>query len=265
MSASPRSKAIGALVLLGLLGAMCAAILVSGSTPATATEHSLPASKSAVAIDRLIELSTAANDDDGTLGSSTTGWVDVLSTQIKTSQQKDLLFDAALQCGLLTDTTVASKGGEKSTSTARASMAVRILLDKGTPAARIAEPTESQDATDATVPGVVYCDRLQKLEGTFGGYDCTADLTTGEVTCAEEESLRLLLQTMNANAFNFAADDVGSGIHTVTVQAKADASAIVDEGDGTDGSLAGAEAFAGAGSLVVEEVRLVKGAQIVEP
>jgi hypothetical protein len=50
-------------------------------------------------------------------------------------------------------------------------------------------------------------------------------------------------------------------VHTVTVQAKADAAVNFDD-DASGGALAGAEAFAGAGSLFVEEVRLVKGEDI---
>ena len=48
----------------------------------------------------------------------------------------------------------------------------------------------------------------------------------------------------------------------MVVQARAQASVNFDD-DASGGALAGAEAFAGAGSLIVEEVRLVKDVQIV--
>ena len=186
-----------------------------------------------------------------------TGWVDVLETTIKTSSQKDLVFDVALQCGIVTDTTVKSSGGTQSAATARANIAVRVLVD-GDPA----EPDNSIDATKENAEGVVFCDRLQTLAAKFAGLNCTADLTTGVVTCTDPEELQLILRTLNANAFNFAKDDVGVGVHSIVVQARAQASVNFDD-DASGGALAGAEAFAGAGSLLVEEVRLVKGVQIV--
>jgi hypothetical protein len=232
-----------------------ASALVLGTIVATlagapaASGEGLPSAKAAVAISELINLSAA--DTDGTPQS--TGWVNVLSTQIKTSSQKDLVFDAALQCGIVTDTTVKSSGGAVSASTARANIAVRVLVD-GVPA----QPDQSIDATKETAEGVVYCDRIQTLAAKFAGLDCTTDLATGAVTCATEEELQLILRTLNAHSFNFAKSDVGTGVHDIVVQAKASANVNFD-----DGNMAGAEAFAGAGSLSVEEVRLVKGTEIV--
>jgi hypothetical protein len=229
------------------LGAIVATLV---SAPAASAE-ALPSAKAAVAINELIDLSAADNNSDA--NPKSTGWVNVLSTQIKTSSQKDLVFDAALQCGIVTDTTVKSSGGATSASTARANIAVRVLVD-GVPA----EPDQSIDATKETAAGVVYCDRIQTLAAKFAGLDCTTDLATGAITCATEEELQLILRTLNAHSFNFAKTDVGTGVHDIVVQAKASADVNFD-----DGNLAGAEAFAGAGSLSVEEVRLVKGAEIV--
>jgi hypothetical protein len=247
------SRAAIVAALLGLILAAALAIVLSGSRDAVA-QSSLPAAKASVAIDELISLSQASSGPPNQSGS--TGWVDVLQTRIKTSSQKDLVFDVAMQCGIVTDTTVKSVGGQQSSATARGTMSVRVLVD-GVPA----EPDNSIDANKATAPGVVYCDRIQTLAAKFAGLNCTADPVTGVVTCTDPEELRLLLRTLNANAFNFAKDDVGVGTHTVTVQAKADAAVNFDD-DASGGALAGAEAFAGAGSLFVEEVRLVKGEDI---
>jgi len=125
-----------------------------------------------------------------------------------------------------------------------------------------AEPDGSIDALGDEADGVVYCDRIQTLAAKFAGLNCTADATTGVVTCTDPEELRLLLRTLNANAFNFAMTDVGVGVHDIVVQAKAAASVNFDD-DASGGALAGAEAFAGAGSMIVEEVRLQKDAVIV--
>jgi hypothetical protein len=215
-----------------------------------------PSAKAAVAIKELIDLSQTADGPPNDSGD--TDWQDVLTTTIKTSSQKDLVFDVALQCGIVTDTTVKSGGGTQSSATARGTIAVRVLVD-GDPA----EPDNSIDANNATfAEGVVYCDRIQTLSAKFAGLSCTADLVTGAVTCKNPEELQLILRTLNANAFNFAKSDVGVGVHQIVVQARALAAVNFDD-DASGGALAGAEAFAGAGSLLVEEVRLVKDAQIV--
>src|SRR5262245_56771302 len=111
-----------ALVILGL-----SAALVISIDRTTVSAQSLPSSKAAIAIDELIDLSQTASWPPTDAGD--TGWKDVLLTQIKTSSQKDLTFDVALQCGIVTDTTVKSSGGNQSASTARGTIAVRVLVD----------------------------------------------------------------------------------------------------------------------------------------
>lgn len=235
-----------------------AVVAFAGLSRWTSVEaEGFPSSKAAVAIDELIALSQTASGAAPTPDSGTTGWVDVLSTQIKTSSQKDLVFDVALQCGIVTDTTVRSMNGDKSSATARANIAVRVLVDD-----EPAQPDNSLDAAGDEADGVVYCDRIQTLAAKFSGLNCTADLVTGAVTCLDPEELQLILKTMNASSFNFAKTDVGVGVHTVKVQAKAEAAVnFADDESGL--ALAGAEAFAGAGSMIVEEVRLVKDANII--
>ena len=248
-----RTVTVGAVALAGV--AMVAGFALSNAFNRVEAQ-SLPSSKAAVAIDSLIDLSQVNNGPPNSAGD--TDWVDVLETQIKTSSQKDLVFDVALQCGIVTDTTVKSSGGTQSAATARANIAVRVLVD-----GFAAEPQNSIDANGAEAAGVVYCDRIQTLAAKFAGLNCTANLTTGAVTCTDPEELQLILRTLNANAFNFAKSDVGVGVHTVTVQARAQASVNFDD-DTSGGALAGAEAFTGAGSMLVEEVHLVKGANIID-
>lgn len=233
-----------------LVAALAAAVAVP--TMATAGDGSIPASKATVAIDNVIALSQAANGTAPTGESGDTGWVDVLSSQIKTSSQKDLLFDVSMQCGIVTDTTVKSSGGQASSATSRGTIAVQVLVD-GEPAL----PSGSIDANGNAAEGVVFCDRIQTLTAKFAGLNCTADALTGAVTCTDPEELRLLLRSLNANAFNFAATDVGVGVHDVVVQARAQANVNFDD-DESGASLAGAEAFLGAGALIVEESRLLK-------
>ena len=198
-----------------------------------------------------------------------TKWTPINVATIRTANQKDLVFDAALQCGLLTDTTVSSKGGNKNVANAVASIRVRIRIDVSDGTTRYAMPSSDLDGTsilapvdDADPPGITYCERLQQLEAQFGGWDCTADLDTGAVTCEEEESVRLLLRTLTAASFNFVLPDLVSGVHTVTVEAKAIADTNLFDGDGFELGDSSAEAFVGLGSLDVDEVRFVKDADI---
>ena len=238
-----------------VLGGIGVAVGLAATSFARVDAQGFPSAKAAVAIDELIDLSQTAGGPPNSSGD--TGWVDVLTAQIKTSSQKDLVFDVAMQCGIVTDTTVKSSGGSQSSATARGTIAVRVLVDGDA-----AEPDGSIDAEKVDADGVVYCDRIQTLAAKFAGLNCTADPNTGVVTCTDPEELRLLLRTLNANAFNFAKADVGVGVHTVVVQAKAAAAVNFDD-DASGGALAGAEAFAGAGSMIIEEVRLQKGATIV--
>ena len=246
----------GRLALAALvIGGFGVAVGLLASSYGRVEAQGFPSAKAAVAIDELIDLSQTASGPPNQEGD--TGWVDVLTTQIKTSSQKDLVFDVSMQCGIVTDTTVKSSGGDKSSATARGMIAVRVLVDD-----EAAEPDASIDASKEAAEGVVFCDRIQTLAARFAGLNCTADLTTGAVTCEDPEELQLILRTLNANAFNFAKTDVGVGVHNIVVQAKALASVNFDD-DESGGALAGAEAFAGAGSLLVEEVRLQRGSIIV--
>ncbi len=241
---------------------VAAALAASGAGPAWALESS----KAAVALGNLTALGTASATISGdTLDD--TGWVTVARTFIKTPNKKELAFDMALQCGLVTDTKVKSKGGNKETSEARGSIRVRVKVtdEAGTerfaaPAADTFTPIPSDpNGIDISGPvGVTYCDRFQKLEATFAGLNCfvvPGDPPT--VSCPDPEELRLILKTLNANAFNFLLADVVPGVQKIEVQARAQATVALG-GVGDELGDATAEAFVGLGSLLVETIRLIK-------
>jgi hypothetical protein len=201
-----------------------------------------------------------------------------LQNTLKTSQQKDLFMDVSLECGLITETVVRSKGGKQDTSTAEAMVQVQVVIDPGTPQQRIAEPGT-----------INFCRRNQQLSATFQGIfegpsQCTyidpltgaelidtacldaaclmIDPDTGAIvindTCLTPEEVGLLLDTMTANSFNFVLDDLGSGVHTVAVYAR------ISSGSSAQAGSSSAKALLGKGSLTVEEVRLIKGEDIVQ-
>jgi hypothetical protein len=184
----------------------------------------------------------------GKLGPSntSTGWMDVMTTQIKTSSQKDLIMTALMEVGLYTRTLVRSKLATPDTSSALAGVEVRMVIDPGSKQ-RIVEPGE-----------VIFARSTQELTATFQGIiDKCLGLSNGSIVidpiCVKPEELQLVLDTMAAHAFVFVLDDLGSGVHTVKLQARIKLNKIVQTGE------VEARATIGKGSFSVEEVRLVRG------
>lgn len=238
----------------------CTAILLAGLLSGSAFAQS---SKAAWRFQELVSLpkAAAAIGQSSPTGTNDTGWVDILTTHIKTPNAKELAMGVSLQCGLVTDTTVRSKNGDLDSSSARGRIRVRVAITQPNGQVVYGQPNngadlESDIAFDGTGGGLTYCDRYQKLEARFSGLRCTAN-NLGEVTCADPEELRLLLKTLNAHHFNFIHANAIPGIHKITVQARAQAGVQLG---GTQLGAAGAEAFAGAGALSVETIRLVKDA-----
>ena len=170
------------------------------------------------------------------------GWQTVMQSVIKSSSQKELLMNVAMECGLFTKTAVKSKVGTSDTSTANAAVRARVLVD-----GIVAQPGE-----------VTFCRRTQELTAVFGGIlqscqDLNLDgiISSDECTFTDEE-LNLVLDTMNANSFAYVLENVGSGVHHVEVQIMIDAG-----GSAQAGSFDG-YATVGKGSLSVEEIRLIK-------
>lgn len=179
----------------------------------------------------------------------TTAWATLLSVDIQTPSQKDLIVGGSLQTALFTSTQVKSKGGTADTSQAEAKIEVRIVMDPSTPGVGAAGRNAD--------PGVVTYDRRrQNLLASLGGvFTCTGiTLDTCTIT---DEVLRLILDTTSAHHFNFVLDDTGTGTHTVELQVRLNTNTSWQTGN------AEAIAVIGKGSLTVEEVRLVKGAIVV--
>lgn len=230
---------------------------------ATSASAEMPSSKSAVAYGpHLTALGLASQASTSSSNGTDTGYLTILQSYIKTANQKDLEFDVALQCAIITDTTVKSKGGNKDEAEAYGKTSIRVkLTSMETGEIRYADPSEGV-LDDGTPMGVTYCSRVQRLEAKFSGLNCTVDLDTasptyGQVTCEDPEELRLLLDTLNANAFNFVEADVTSGIWRIEVQARSQTNVTL--GGSSLGS-AHAESFVGLGSMSVSESRLIKDA-----
>ncbi len=179
------------------------------------------------------------------------GWKTVLSNQIKTSNQKDLFVGVSLECSLFTQTTVNSKNLIPDTSVGQAEIKGRVLLD-----GKVVEPGD-----------VVFARRTQTLtatlEGAIGGCLVTVSnldgsfSTTVNTNCVTSETIGLILDSSEANTFNFVAVDVGQGLHTISVQAQ-----IETIGSAQTGQYQ-ALGTVGKGSMTVESVRLIKDPNVI--
>jgi hypothetical protein len=183
------------------------------------------------------------------------GWVTVLENQIKTSSQKDLFVDVSMECGLTTNTKVMSKKLERAVSNAEAAVYVRVLVDG------VVQKPEY----------VTFAKRKQTLIAEFAGDILNCLDEEGHVIvdtndeCILEESVALILDTLSAHSFNFIAEDVGVGLHKVTVQAKTAYNAELQELGIDDIEFPGTTAWVGKGSMTVDEVRLIQDEDVQIP
>jgi hypothetical protein len=168
--------------------------------------------------------------------------------KVSSSPNKNVMLMASLESSILTDTAVASSNGNKSTSTASASLVVTPLVYQclGTGSTPCSVLSSSPVGT-VTPDHVTFNSRVQTLTANLLGLGCTANLTTGVVTCTSPETIELILDTTTANAFNFVVTGLpGAGVYQAQLGAFVKASATVN-------SLpAGATATigVGAGSLI---------------
>ena len=194
-------------------------------------------------------------------------WTPVFSQKIKTAQDKDLFIDVSMECGLTTNTKVMSKLLARSVADAEAVVYVRVCVDD------IPVPVNEASITNETLTWITFARRQQTLIAQFAGYipeecyvvDELSHVVTIDPNCVEEETLQLILDTMQANSFNFIAVDLDAGEHIVTVEAKLEYTLdAYDTGD-PDATLgeSAAAAYLGNGSVTIEEVRMVKDEDVI--
>ena len=240
----PAGKHTSKLLAMGVL-AMTALYPVLGiAAPPTkdGTQSGTPSSKATATINTVSVCATSSStafDCTSTSGQ----WVNVgPSTTIKTSNVADLFVGVSLVTGLFTSTQVVGHGdGSKSTATAMGGVTVRVVLDDG------ANTTYPDNGN-----GVTFDQRIQTLSANLGNIftDCFAQLLTGCTLTPEQ--ITLVLDTTSAHSYNYILLNVGSGVHTLQVQAQINSAAT-----GSNGGVAVSEAMFGLGSVTVEAVRLV--------
>lgn len=223
--------------------------------------------KTGAAISAVMSVKSSTDSFDAAFSNN---WGTIIRSYVRVPSWMDLAFDVSLQCGMVTDTTVKSRNGNKSTSTAEGDIKVRVRVAAvdadNNPVGDWLYAQPNADIVDINGnginpkenSGVTYCSRSQTLEAQLGGLDCTVD-DSGIVTCADDESIRLLLKTLSAHAFNFFVTDLASGDYVIEVQAIADTTTDVGcTGEGCLLGEAAAHAFVGLGTMHVDEIRLIK-------
>ena len=191
-------------------------------------------------------------------------WQTILAQHIKTANGKGLAFSVSLECGLYTNNVAKSKGLAKTDN--HASVQVRVLVD----GEEVASPgpvtfCSRNTKTSALLSGIFTkpanetCFFLEDID-TSEPPDGIPDDTIVKIdpTCLTPEESELLEDTMSASSFSFYYDDSAPGDHSVQVQAMIDESTGV-EGDDTALEDQGAKATLGNGSVLIEEIRLIKG------
>ena len=188
----------------------------------------------------------------GGTGPITTPWATVLEQSIKTANSWDLVVVPSFEVGLLTSTSVSSKNMITDTTTASASVKVRVLVDgKEIAPGEVVYGKRTQTLSAQLEGAIANC--LSVITNTYGSLVISLD-----TNCVAPETISLLQDSMSANSFTFAAPNQSTGVHLIQVQAQ-----ISAVGNNQNGNF-GAAALLGKGTLTVESSRTVKaGSQLV--
>lgn len=162
----------------------------------------------------------------------------VLSTRIKTAEQKDLVISFTAEASLVTDTKIVGKGSTEVSDMDRASIFIWATVD----------------GVKAFPDEVTLAERVQILKGRLSEWTIGTDPATGAPVLEQvPEYVELILDTTEANGLNFLALNVGSGEHVIQVWARIE---LVNEGGTQSPQIAG---VIGDRTLVVHEIRLIQG------
>ncbi|MBC2704567.1 hypothetical protein [Desulfobacula sp.] len=244
------------------------------------TVNAEPSAKATAQIGDLGVVDVSKSGGSGVTGEGNTGWRTLFTQDIKTPTGKDLFINVSLECGLTTDTTVMSKKLARAVAEAEAVVEVRVVVDS------VPVPVNGNEPADTDI---TFARRNQQLIAEFAGdisgcmtivvndNDTPDDFTDDydeiviDWACVSPEMLQLILDTMQANSFNFIVPDLFAGTHTVQIQAKLSYLAtgnLVQETIDAElltlawGSAA-ARAYLGNGSVTIETVRMIKDEDVI--
>lgn len=166
---------------------------------------SMPSGKTGMALGDLTVI-----DDSPTLASSEAS-APIMTTYIKVPQDKELVFDLSAECGLYTRTLARSKGGNKDSAMAEASVRMNVTYTNvDTNVTEYAYPGDEGD-------GVVFCSRVQELSATFQGIFQTGDEYEALIVTADNNGdgdINSIVDTCDAGDLDVT-DDVCESITVV--------------------------------------------------
>jgi hypothetical protein len=198
----------------------------------------------------VIVCSVTANATTASSCATQAGGPKVLYGNIKvpSASNKNVILMGSLETSILTDTTVASLGGTKSTSSAFGSIIVTPQIYQCLDA--YCNTVSSTPAAPIVPSKVTFDERLQTLSASLLGLGCTANTTTGVITCTSPETIELLLSTTSAHSFNFLVNGaLSSGVYQVQLGVQVSGTATTSA---TLSSGASVQVGVGAGSLIEE-------------
>ncbi len=229
---------------------------------------SAQSAKATAQVDELITIGVTPGPVDLTSGPAVNAlnWTTILTQTIKVPSQKDLFIGVSLECGLFTKTKVVTSGGITDTETADAGIRVRVKITDADGNSHFAVPDQGRlldnsgqfGGATAAGSGVSFCRRFQQLSAKLQGIlSCPIGVPIPGGCTVTPEEIELILSTLDANAFNFIDADLPSGNYTIEVQAVGITFASSSD--------AASAAVAGAGSVTIEVVRMIKGEDFIVP
>jgi hypothetical protein len=233
------------------------------STPVRSTElavlgllAALPVGQAIADTKASVQMETVVCQQNPAANSRSSGPVSIMSVAMSNSQSSSFLVNASLVTGLLTNTTVSSNGGNKSSASATGSVQVGIMMD-----GNFDSNGQYLGGGTYAYPGLLSFDtRTQTLTATLGQALTGCTTVNGLVTCTglTNQQIQLVLDTTSAHSFQFILPNVGvapnSAPHRLDVVAQVSSSTA---SSGLGAALA--SACYGAGTVTVDAVRLGQG------
>lgn len=216
----------------------------------------LPAGHVAADTKASVQMETVVCQQNPSAASQNSGPLSIMSSWLANSQSSSYLVNASLVTGLLTNTTVTTNGGNKSSGSATGSVQVGVVLD-----GNFSSSGQYLGGGTYAYPGLLSFDtRTQTLTATLGQALTGCSILNGVVTCTglTTQQIQLVLDTTAAHSFQFILPNVGvapnSAPHRIDIVAQV-SSSTVSSGLGS----ALASACYGAGTVTVDAVRLGNG------
>jgi len=216
----------------------------------------LPVTQAVADTKAAVQMETVVCQQNPAANPQSNGPVSIMSTSLGNSQSASFLVNASLVTGLLTNTTVTTNGGNKSSASATGSVEVGVVMDGNFNSNGL-----YLGGGTYAYPGLLSFDaRTQTLTALLGQALSGCTILNGIVTCTAltDQQIQLVLDTSSAHSFQFILPNVGvapnSAPHRVDIVARV-SSSTVSSGLGS----ALASACYGAGTVTVDAVRLGHG------